>query len=97
MQKSQSATPRHNQLKSNIKNGAPGEIRTPDRLVRSVPAEYAYPVVIQCYLRLTLSNKVSLFGCICLYLWLFEAVYWTAKVTAKNSPTYQAILFMEEH
>jgi len=76
----------------------PGEIRTPDRLVRSVPAERAYPVVIQCYLRLTLSNKISLFGRICLYLWLFEAVYWTAKATAKSSPSYQATLeFMEEY
>ena len=30
-------------------NGAPGEIRTPDRLVRSVPPEFTHPVVIQCF------------------------------------------------
>ena len=40
---------RYNHLLLLNKNGAPGEIRTPDRLVRSVPAEYAYPIVIHLF------------------------------------------------
>ena len=31
------------------------------------------------FIRLTLSNKISLFGHICLYLGLFGAIYWTAS------------------
>ncbi|VAW75400.1 hypothetical protein MNBD_GAMMA13-702 [hydrothermal vent metagenome] len=39
------------------------------------------------FIQLTLSNKIGLFGLICLYLRLFNAIYWTAETV--DSPCHQ--------
>jgi hypothetical protein len=37
------------------------------------------------FMRLALSNKIGLFGLICLYLGLFEAIYWTVKSVGRTT------------
>ena len=51
--------------------GAPGRIRTSDHLVRSVPSGYVHPIVKQCFLQFTPSNKIGLLGLICPHFGLF--------------------------
>ena len=85
---------RYNHLLLLNKNGAPGEIRTPDRLVRSVTAQPRLPNDLIELLGFLLSNSFRLYGVICPYLQLYWPFYWTAKtvVSPSHQPDYYRVM-----
>ena len=47
------------------------------------------------FIGLTLSNKIGLFGLICLYLRIFATIYWTADTV--DSLAHQSVIYQSRY